>query len=277
MVKRPFTGYDIPKVTTGTLKRFKKLKVRSGKKYSANKAINSRPLVVSRNLKCNRFLPESLVTTLSLTMPWYIPTGNSTLAHGSYTNLMVNSVAAPFNQSYPIGGIASYGWNGTIIGGSAASDNMIGLGSFSGLYTNCVVESYIVEASFQPTSIADPFRVVVIPLGTEQIPSASAGLVDLKIMESQPGAKAKTIMTGTSVTDNTVTVRGQCHRDLGLTWEQYNSQLCSLSASPSNTNFRDYVGIYLQMLNGQNNIQVISGSIRLSVVVRFTDLLNPLN
>lgn len=269
------SSYVVPKVSLYK-PVYKKQKPKSGKSYSAYKSINSRPLVVSRNLKTNRYFPESLVTTVSLTMPWYIPAGNSTLAHGSYTNVMVNSIAAPFNQSYPIGAGGTYGWNGITFQGSAVTDNFVGIEQIKPLYNNCIIESYVLECSFQPTSVADPFRVVVVPLGQEQIPSAGAGYVGLKTFESQPGAKAKTIMTGTSVDSNTITIRGKCSQDLGQTWGQYNSQFSSLTAAPSSTVFRDYAGIFLQMMNGQANITALSGSFRLSVVVRFTDLVNPL-
>jgi hypothetical protein len=98
-------------------------------------------------------------------------------------------------------------------------------------------------------------------------------------MEGQPFAKAKTVAAAT-VSDggnNTLVLTGNCAADLGKTPTQYEDGVdIPIGAAPA-AGYFDAVGIFLQQLNGANNIATVTMQIRLVQEVTFYDLIQPIN
>jgi hypothetical protein len=136
--------------------------------------------------------------------------------------------------------------------------------------------AYKVVVTVNPAQAADTCRLVVLPMGGEEIPSTSAGSVNLRVLEEQPYALATTCSSGVAsgpTISNTLTLSGCPYKDLGLTRQQYYDAPPTSVASQPAASIEDFVGIYLQQLNGTGNGQALSVQIKLEQICQFSDLL----
>jgi hypothetical protein len=234
-------------------------------------------MVLNSNLRNNQSFPESVISTLTSVQSFSIPTANATAANGNYMSIMVNSIYTPFNTNYAFTSSAlPYSMRGVSVQGGGAGQNPVGYGNLAALYENYVVLGYSVRVTAVPTLGTDILRQVVVPLGNQEIVNPASGLVNLKIYESQPGAKALTCNSGSTPSGIGVTVlKGNCAKDMGMDRSQYTSRVWSVGGPPTVAQYTDYVGIFLQELNGTNNTQPVVVTIHLSQIVKFMDLVNP--
>lgn len=244
---------------------------------------NNQAVRLSRSLDSHVVFPDQIETTLTTTMDFYWPAGRMTAAAGNYFDVWVNNIIAPFNNSYPATlapGVA-YASNAVLVQGYSIANNPIGLTALQGIYTNYRVFQYKLEITVTPTTNTDSCRLVCIPLGSEEIPSAAAANVDLRVMEAQPYSLSKTCGSGMIAgpgVNNTLVISGAPYKDLGITREVYagSGYQTPVTTSPALT-IASFVGVFLQQLNGANNTQAVLCQCKLTQVVRFEELDAPIS
>lgn len=248
----------------------------------------SYPLVFTRNLSGNSFFPDKFGTVVVTTLHGYWAAGAMTAAAGNYFTLLANGIFSPFGAGtyfFTTGtGTATFASNGTLIQGESINVSPMGYTSlFSSLYNYYRVYKYKIEISIVPQSAADGIRLVVVPLGAEEIPSPAAGSVNLRVLEQQPCARAKNCFSGVTVGSsavggsNTIIIEGYCNNDLGLTYAQYKDLPMTGIGNNPTTSIQDWIGFYAQQLNGSNNASPVTCEIKLSQYVEFSDINQPLN
>lgn len=221
-------------------------------------------------------MPARVETVLLTTMEFYNAVGTLTAAAGNYLDVLANSVYQPFNTTYAPTtgtGTASFAQNASLIQGYAITNNPLGYTEFANVYDFYRVVRYRMEITVVPQNVGDSVRLVVVPLGGEEIPSASAGNVNLRVMEGQENSRSKTCTQGCSALDNTIIIEGCPYKDIGQERDQYMSgSQTSVSAQISASPYGDYVGVYSQQVNGANNASVVSYQIKLYQVVVFSSI-----
>lgn len=221
--------------------------------------------------------PERFVTTLTSTLNLYWVAGRMTAAAGNYFSLPINNIVTPFNG--PTYNILSapgptYACNAQLINGGSVTQTSMGYTSLAQLYTNYRVLSYRVKLVGMPTAASDMFQLVAVPLGFEEIPSASAGSVNVRVLASQPRAKSLVCEPGVPASQNTVILSGEMWNLVGQRKELWLDQApTALGAGPAATAF---IGVFLQELNGANNVGTCTLMVQIETLVEFTDLLNPI-
>jgi len=222
---------------------------------------SSRAIVLSRNPRSNQYFPERVITSMSNTFDAYFPAGTMTAAAGNYFDLIVNAMAPMSGISYPITAVpgAAYLAHANLLPGCTVSQTPIGYGNLASIYQYYRVRKYILEVSVVPQNASDTTRVVVLPLGSDEIPAAGAGSVNLRVMESQPYALAKTFASGvTPPGGNVIQAIGYPNRDLGRTMAEYMALPQTLSSVGPASGTGSIYGVYLQQLNGSNNSGVVT-------------------
>lgn len=223
------------------------------------------------------FLPERYVTEFTNTFNCYLAAGSATAAAGNYADIVVNSLAAQFNASYPMTLVpgAAYAFRGVPIQGNSIAQTPIGFTNFAGMYTKFKVMKFRVAVAVQPAQSGDTCAVVVAPLGAEEIPASGAGNVNTHVMESQPNAVSKVCSQYVAPRENTIVIEHFPWDILGMRKDQYIDQPSDViglfPALPC------YAGIFLQQLNGANNGAALPIQVTISQVVELTDLINPIN
>lgn len=246
---------------------------------------NSKPVKLYNTINSNVVFPDRLEVNLTTTMCGYIPASLSTAAAGNYMSIMLNSIVGPFNTpTFPmtLGTTTySYGFHASLVQGYLITANPLGFTPLQSLYTNYRVIAYRLEVTVSPANSSDTCRLVVLPLGAEEIPSTSAANVDLRVIEEQPYALSCTCATNVASGpgfNNTLVLSGAPYKDLGLTREQYLSAgyQTSLGSLPA-ANITDYAGIFLQQLNGTNNASPLVITCRLTQIVILEDAIQQVN
>lgn len=225
----------------------------------------TRPLRLTRGLRSHAFFPDKVQTNLCTIMDGRWLAGQLTSTAGNYCNIMVNSIVSPFttplytfvaapNVAFPN---TAYYFNCAPIQGFNINQNPIGWQTFNGLYEYYKVVSYTVEVTMVVQAQGDSARLVVFNGGSSNIPSDAASSVNLRTMESQPFAKATTISAGVDggpSSTNTLIYSGSVPKDLGKTYAAWMAtDDVRVTSNPSNVTERDYVGIYVQEVNGSSN------------------------
>lgn len=237
---------------------------------------STRAIVLSRNPRSNMYFPERIVNTMTNTYDAYFPAGTMTAAAGNYFDLIVNAMSPFTGVSYPLTLVpgATYAAHANLVQGCILAQTPIGYTELAGIYTNYRVIKYILEITVVPTNASDTTRVVVMPLGQEEIPGAGAASVNLKVFESQPYALAKTFASGvTPPGGNSIQLIGYPNRDLGRTMSEYMSLAPTASGSGPAPGTADVVGVFLQQLNGANNSGVVTMQIKLMQEVEWYELI----
>lgn len=246
---------------------------------------STRPLVISRNLRTNAWLPERMETVLTQSVDMYWGIGAMTAAAGNFFNLMV-SCQTPFTgTTYGMGTIPgpTFAANMSPVQGSTLLASPMGWVSLSGLYTNYRVKRYRLEITVMPQSASDSTRLVVFPIGGEQIPSAAAASVNLRVLEAQPYARAKTCTSGTVASDggsNTIVYYGDVAKDLGKSHQDYMGLpdvAIGTTTAAIPASLQDFIGVFAQQLNGANNVGVVTCQVKLSQDIEFYELIQPIN
>lgn len=222
--------------------------------------------------------PERYITTLTSTLNLYWAPGRLTAAAGNYFSLPINNIVTPFNG--PTYNIISapgptYACNAQLVNGGSVTQASMGYSSLAALYTNYRVLSYKLTLVGMPTAASDMFQLVAVPIGFEEIPSASAANVNVRVLASQPRAKSIVCEPGVPAASNTVVLTGDLWNLVGQRKEMWLDQPpTALGAGPSSTAF---LGVFIQELNGANNVGTCTLMVMVETLVEFTDLLNPIN
>jgi hypothetical protein len=223
------------------------------------------------------FLPERYVTEFSNTFNCFIPAASATAAAGNYSDIVVNSLAAQFNATYPMTLTpgATYAFHGTAVQGNSIAQTPLGFTNFVGMYTKFKVMRFKVILTVQPAASSDTAVVVLSPLGAEEIPSTGAGSVNTHVMESQPNAVSKVVSWAVAPRENTLVIEHYPWDILGVRKDQYCDQspdpIGLFPATPI------YAGIFLQELNGTSNGSAIVVQCTIQQVVELCDLVQPIN
>lgn len=236
---------------------------------------SSRAVVISRNPRSNMYLPERLVNTMTNTFDAYFPAGTMTAAAGNYFDLIVNAMAPMSGISYPITAVpgATYAAHANLTQGCTISQTPIGYANLAASFRYYRVRKYVLEIVVIPQSAADTTRVVVFPVGSDEVPAAGAGSVDLRVFESQPYALAKTFASGvTPPGGNIITVVGRPNQDLGRTMAEYMALAPTLATSGPATGTSSVYGVFLQQLNGANNASPVTLQLKLMQEVEWYGL-----
>lgn len=248
----------------------------------------SKAIVFNSRLTSNEFFPDKIRTVLTTAFQGYWAVGAMTAAAGNYFSVNVNSILTPFaNGTYQFTtgtGTATFASNGTMIQGNVITVPPMGYTStIGGLYQRYRVYRYRLEITLFPQTASDSTRLIVLPLGNEEIVSASAANVNTRVLEEQPYAMAKTCLSGVTAGggapggSNTIITYGSPWKDLGLTYAQYSDQpTTNINAAPT-ANLQDWVGIFAQQLNGANNTGVVTIGVKLQQYVELYGLANPVN
>jgi hypothetical protein len=221
-------------------------------------------------------MPARLRRTLRTTLSFYVPAGNSTAAAGNYTNMCVNTLYTPFNAGYPVNTAANtYSMHGSYVQGFSATSEPAGYTIFQTLYTLYKVMRYKITVRPQCATAADQFGVVLLPQSNEAIPSASAGYMNLLVLQSQPRAKYADVINGAKQT-SLVHSEG-VHITLGKRAEQWmNIDSVPFNSAPTTADLA-YCGLFFQPLNGSANQAVITCTIILEQEVEFSGLVAQIN
>lgn len=215
------------------------------------------PIVLSRGLDSKGAFPDKIRMTLCTTMAWYNAAASLTAAAGNYVAIRVNSIYQPFNSATYTPttgtGTATFAQNATLVQGFALANNPLNYTNLSAMYQYYRVYKYEIEITMQPNNAADACRLIMIPLGNEEIPSAAAGNVDIRVLESQAFSQGITVFHNGSSANNTIKMLGVCNRDLGLDYSQYKNQGQTVISGAPPTTLLDYVGIFTQILSGANS------------------------
>lgn len=242
---------------------------------------NSRPIKLYNSAGSGVVFPDRVEVNCVTTMCGYIAAANNRSAYGNYMSIMVNSIASPFSTPTFAWttGIATYNFafNGVLAQGYAITNNPMMFGDISTLYSKYVVVGYSCEVTVNPSSSGDPLRMTLGAYGTEEIPSSAQSNVNLRVLEAQPYTLSKTCTSGViggPGVNNTLKVSGAPYKDMGLTREQYIDNVTAVTNQPGAT-VRDYVGLFLQPLNGTSNAAPVNVSVKLSQIVILSDLIQP--
>jgi hypothetical protein len=204
-------------------------------------------------------------------MCFYLPAGNMTATAGNYMSVAVNSFFTPFNSGYPINTAANtYSMHGAYVQGYSGTTQSVGYTELVALYSLYKVKKWKLTVKPQCATAADEFHVVVVSIGNEQIPSASATYVNVSVLSSQPRAK-----TGQCIFShlNKLSLAEHVHTTLGKRREQWLAiDGVPLTGAPA-TNDIAYAGIFFQAMNGSANQANVSIQITLDQEVEFTDLI----
>jgi len=229
----------------------------------------------TRSIFSNQVFPNKYRFDSCLTMQGYIPVASVNSGYGNYMSVNVNSYLNPFATTYrftnaanvPVGFTAAF--RGTLQTGFTIGQNPYGYSVIAQIWEYYKVYKYEIEVCVQPEATADVCRLVVLPLGQEEIPSVST--TNLNVLECQEYAQAKTCAANSSSSGNTIKFVGYPNRDLGLTYTQYSIGQNPLSGAPG-TSTSDYVGILVNELFSTNS-QALIVSIKLRQYVECTGLL----
>jgi len=153
----------------------------------------------------------------------------------------------------------------------------MGYSTFASLYQQYKVLKYKVQVSVQPSITTDSLQLVVFPAGNEQIPSTAAGSTNLAVMEGQPQARSKIVVTQAPSKDNTLSITQHVWDLMGRRKNQLMDFASTQISSFPGTNDQGFVGIYLQQLNGASNTQPILVTVRLWQKVELTGLVGAIN
>ena len=241
---------------------------------------NTRPIVISRNLRSNCILPDRVVTCLTNTLDMYWTVGAMTAAAGNYADIMVNSLTPWTNCTYPVTDFPAptYAFAAVPIQGASGVQTPMGYTFYATNYTNYRVLRYTLEITATSQNTGDTFRIVAFPMGEEEIPSAAAGNVNLKVLESQPYAKAKNITSGVAPPGGPILqLKGTPYNDLGKTRDQYLGEPDTLVSGVPAAGVRDFVGVFCQQLNGANNTSVCTVQFKLMQEIMFYDAIQQFN
>lgn len=250
------------------------------KRRTTTRPSSSRMLVVSRSLRSGAYLPESMLTTVQTSLTFHIPIGRATAAAGNFFNCCVNSISSPFSVgAYPITltpGV-TFAFYGNMTQGNSVSASPMGLDQLIGLYQYYQVLSYRFEISAISTTVTDAFTLTAFPLGAEQAPTSNPSFMNTRVLQAQPNAKSLICASGVAANSNQqVVISGLVNKDLGMNKAQYTSEMWVTSASPGNTAFRDFLGVFVQSINGSNNVAPLMFSVKLTQQVKLLDLISPL-
>lgn len=272
----------IPKSFIGPIKKrkvSKEKRVIGGVKRGSRG--NSQAIRLYNTIGSGTVFPNCVEVDFTTTLCGYIPANAATALRGNYMSVYLNGIVGPFNTpTFPFTlTTASYSFAmaGQLVQGYNITSNPLGFTACQGLYTNFRVMRYRLEVTVNPASGSDTTRLVVLPLGQEEIPSASASNVDLRVIEEQPYALSCTCASAVPSgpgSNNTLVLSGTPYKDLGLTRDQYmaSGYQTSLGSQP-NPSIADFAGIFLQQLNGSANSAPLVVSIKLQQIVRLEDLI----
>jgi hypothetical protein len=268
-------------------KKSNKMRGRSGRRPGSQ--LTTRPpsyhLSNATGLRTQLPFPNRYVTNLAMSMAGWIPAGNSTAGAGNYMSVQVNTTAGPFNQSgfSPTTGTGTYSFafNGSLVQGYAVANNPMGLGSLIGLYTYYKVLEYEIEFEFTTQNVGDVFQAVLFPLGSEIVPSAVAGNVNLRILDEQPRASRCMVELSTPRSSRVVRLRqkvADCLEIRPSQWDNMPStQLGSAPSAFGTESTAAFVGLFLQQLNGNANTAAIEWRCKLRQIVEFTDYISQIS
>jgi len=259
-------------VKHGWMTKRNDVRIVRGRRPSRPALGSSRPVIFTRNLSSNAFFPDKFATVVCTSMQGFIGTANATLSLGNYMSVNVNSIFQPFNTAYPMtGNIAlNPSFHATLNQGFFINDSPIGYTLLASLYNNYRVMNYELEITTQPQATNDVVRACMIPLGADQIPSVALANINLNVLESQPYTIATTCVANSPSTSNTLTIKGDVWRDLGLSYAQYYAGTNPVTGPPSSA-LSDYVGYYLQAMSS-NNAQPVAVTAKLRQYIIFSDL-----
>jgi hypothetical protein len=222
--------------------------------------------------------PERYVTTFTNSINAYFPIGYMTASAGNYFSVLVNSANSPYNSATYVMTAApgpTFSARATLVQGAVLSQQAMGYSQMAALYTNYRVISYSLKVTVMPQNVGDVTEVVVVPLGFEEIPSSSAAAVNLRVMASQPRSITRVCETSVPAASNTLTLRQTCWDLVGQRKSQWmDYPPTPVTSYPAN---QAYVGVFLQQLNGANNVAAVTMSLQLQQTIEFTDFLNPIS
>lgn len=237
---------------------------------------SSRPIKLGGTLGSNVILPDCVQVELETAMDFYIPAGAATAAAGNYFAVILNSIVAPFNSpTYAVTtttATATFACAGSLVQGFNIANNPLGAATIQANWGRYIVTKYRLEVCVDPGAQADLARLVIVPGGNEEIPSAVAGNVNCRCLEGQPYALAKTCSSGTVSgpgKNNTLILSGTPYKDCGKDlpmWLAGNQTL--IASTPSQP---IYAQVFIQELNGSNNGVALPVQCKLFQTVRLLD------
>lgn len=231
-----------------------------------------------RGLAGAQILPDRLNTVFESTGSFYIPAGNMAAAAGNYMNMVANSIYQPFQGGYPVTtAVNAYSMHGAWAQGYTGLQNPIGYNGIANLYSLYKVKKVIVEFCIQPQSSGDTTQAVAFPIGSEAIPSAAAGSVNLQVMLGQPRNKTVVAAAGATAKYQTIRIQEFIHDILGRRKAQWNDEASTAIGSQPVAADQAFVGLFLQSLDGATNASPVVVSVRMWQHVELTDLIQQIN
>jgi hypothetical protein len=200
----------------------------------------------------------------------YIPATNLSTA-GNYIDVAVNSLYHPFQTTYVVNTAANtYSFHGNYTNGFSATVNPPGYAELATLYQLYKVLKWELVVTVQPQGGDTAVKIVVLPLGNEEIPSSSASYVNLLVMEGAPRSRSKICASGAPASAQTVRLAEPTYITLGKRrsqWLDLNGTL--MAGQPSEI---AYAGIFIQTVSGASNTNPMPLIVTLRQTVELTDL-----
>lgn len=229
--------------------------------------------------------PERYRTTVATEISCYLAASTATAAYGNYFSVCINALVQAFSVSTytPTTGSGTYlyGFSGALVQGNSISGSPMWYNELASIYTAYKVLRYRLKVSVRSTSSADVFEIVLLPLGTEQIPSASQSNVNTRVLLAQPRSVHKVCSNGGNAQKDSVQLSQTVANLLNIrqgAWLDYPpTPMTQVPGTIGGQGISGYVGFFLQMLNGVANTGSISVDIELEQEVEFTDINQPLS
>lgn len=249
-----------------------------GRKRSSVNKDGVTALRLYSGVRQNRILPQKYSTVLESTLNGYIAAGSMSVANGNYFDVLVNSLAYPWNTTYYASRSATYSpSNISLVQGYAITNGFIGATTLLGLYTKYRVNKYKLDITVIPQNTGDSTILCAWPMGNSENFNAGATAPTCKICEGQPRAKTRLCVANSVQDENRVVIYGKAHEDLGISRLSYEADAITLTTNVTTTNYQDFVGVFLQIADGATNTGIMVINMKLTVQVDFMDLVEQIN
>lgn len=252
---------------------FAKLTFPSGKKVSYNqkgKIVNSRKMGSRRksnrktNVLTNRtrisdhaYMPDNYRTPMSVSYQGYIQTASTP----TYFDVYGNSVYRPFQTTQQISTMV------TAVASSTAASSPIGYTNLSSLYNEYRVRASRIKVTVTPSLASDAVTVVVQPIN-----SVLGAVAPPTYAMNERYSKWKLCTFSNNVKENTIIHYMNSSKALGLTPEQYDSQLPIVVGNAPAASLDWYWQVSCYTNSGIATVGQIFVTVELDLYVEWTDM-----
>jgi hypothetical protein len=266
-------------VTTSSRKKRigKALSLQKGKRAATLNAVRvyrQKALRLPSQFRGQTVMPERYSTKLVTSLQFYVPASGMDQVNGNYMDVKVNSIYQPFGATYTATGVGTvWSMNGQYTTGSSSTLNPIGYTVMSNLYDRYKVLGYSLRFSVMTGVATDILEAMCFPLGQEEIPNPTAGVINSYVFKGQPKCDFKLIHNGG--TQMIVRNYGSVADLLGMRKQQWlDIPYNDTAGAGANPAYPGYVGFYMMPLTGATNAQPVIVDVTLTQTVEFTDIKN---